>query len=84
MIPTILKSNDNELIKRIYKAQTENPSPGDFIELVKNDYEMIQEEFNENKILNMSKESFKQFIKEKIKTAAFNYLRKLQSFRKFT
>ena len=39
---------------------------------------MIQEEFNENKILNMSKEPYKQFIKEKIKTAAFNYLRKLQ------
>ena len=39
---------------------------------------MIHEEFNENKILNMSKEPYKQFIKEKIKTAAFNYLRKLQ------
>ena len=39
---------------------------------------MIEEEFNENKIINMSKESFKHFIKEKIKTAAFNYLRKLQ------
>jgi hypothetical protein len=39
---------------------------------------MIQDEFNENKILNMSKESFKKFIKEKLKTAAFNYLRKLQ------
>ena len=78
-LQTILKRSDNELIKRIYKAQAENPSPGDFIELVKKDFVTIREEFNESKILNMTKESFKKVIKEKIKTAAFDYLRTLQA-----
>ena len=77
-LQTILKRNDNELIKRIYRAQAQDPSPGDFIELVKKDFEMIKEDFNENKIQNMTKGSFKKFIKEKIKTAAFDHLRKLQ------
>ena len=40
---TILWREDNELIKRIYKAQAENPVPGDLSELLIADFEMIEE-----------------------------------------
>ena len=33
---TMLFRNDQELNKRVYQAQKENPSPGDFVELIKN------------------------------------------------
>ena len=32
---TLLSRNDQELNKRVYKAQKENPSPVDFVELIK-------------------------------------------------
>ena len=39
----ILKREDKELVMRIYKAQVENPSTGDMIELLKNDFSIIEE-----------------------------------------
>merc|ERR1712115_524774 len=38
---TILKRNKTELIKRIYEEQKQNPSRGDFSELIKEDFRMI-------------------------------------------
>ena len=51
---TILRREDKELIKRIYKAQVENPVPGDLSELLKADYEMIEEAIDEIAIVNTS------------------------------
>ena len=39
---------------------------------------MIDVEYDERKITNMSREAYKRFVKDKIKMAAFNYLRKMQ------
>ena len=35
----ILQKNPTEMIKKIYETQKQNPSPGDFSEIVKNDME---------------------------------------------
>ena len=77
-LQNILKRADHELIKRVYKAQVEDPTPGDFAELVRNDFAMINEQLDESKIENMNKQSYKEFIKTKVKVAAFNFLKKLQ------
>ena len=37
-----------ELVKRIYEAQKDNPTKGDFIKLVKKDLEMIEQDFAES------------------------------------
>ena len=74
----ILKREDKELVKRIYKAQVENPFPGDMIELLKNDFSIIEEELNETAIANTSANSYKKFIKKKIRFAAFKYLVELK------
>ena len=73
-LQTILKRSDNELIKKILKAQMENPTIGDYIELVKRDFEMIGEEINVNEIEQTSVNSYKRFIKNKIRKAALKYL----------
>ena len=43
----IINKPDTELIKRVYNAQKTNTSKGDWIELVKKDFELIGEQFDE-------------------------------------
>ena len=45
-LQTILKRDEGELIRKIYKAQARNPTPGDFVELVKTDFNKIKESFD--------------------------------------
>ena len=73
-LQTILKRNENELVKKILKAQMENPTIGDYIELVKRDFAMIGEEINVNEIEQTSVNSYKKLIKNKIRKAALKYL----------
>ena len=43
----VLSREEGELVKRVYKAQKENTTTGDFVDLVKQDFEMIGEVLNE-------------------------------------
>ena len=61
----ILTREDNELVKRIYRAQKDNPTRGDFVELVTEDLKMIKEDFDEDNFLKFSKIDFKNHIKNK-------------------
>ena len=65
-------------MKRVYQAQKENPSKGDFIELVKTDLDMIGEPFNEEEIISKNKNTFKTHIKRKVIEAAFRDLKNTQ------
>ena len=62
-LQTILTRNDQKLIKRVYKTQKENPSLGDFVELVKNYFEMIEMNLDEDSISEMSRDAFKKHSK---------------------
>ena len=74
----ILHRNDEELVKRVYKAQRDNPTPGDFICLVKKDLEDMGEVFKEEDIMSKNKNQFKLHIGKQIKAAAFKILKALQ------
>ena len=74
----ILKREDDELVKRIFTAQKSNPCPGDFTELIKKDFEVIKEDYNERKVQNMSKNEYKKHVKSRIKSAALDYLKEIQ------
>jgi hypothetical protein len=74
----IIDRQDNELIKRIFNAQKVNQSPGDWIELVKTDFKIIDEEFNEANIQRISAKDFKVGMRGKIRNAAFQHLQGLQ------
>ena len=76
---TILKREDEELTKRVLKAQITNPCPGDFIKLVEEDFKRLGTPFDIDFVENSSTEFYKKLVKTKVKNAAFEYLRKLQN-----
>ena len=75
----ILKRAEGELIKRVYEAQKQHPTTGDFIELVRKDMEVIGQDFNEEYIKSESKSQFKSHIKKKIREAALKELKLIQN-----
>ena len=75
----ILKRDKNELLKRVYIAQKENPTEGDFAELVKKDFELLGEVIDENKIEAMDSKTYKDHIKAKIREIAFKDLTTIQA-----
>ena len=58
----ILNRSEGELVKRVYVAQRNNPTKGDFIELVKQDLNDIGEDFDEETIRCQTKTIFKAHI----------------------
>ena len=77
-LQTILQRNDNELTKKVYMEQKRNPTPGDYSELVKKDFELIEEIMDESSIIGCGADKLKTKIKKKIKMAAFKFLRNKQ------
>ena len=77
-LQTILKREDRELTKKVYRAQTKNPVDGDFYMLVKEDFNNIGEEIDEIRIANTSTNLYKEHIKKKTRAAAFENLKRQQ------
>ena len=78
-LQTILKRSNEELTKRVFEAQKQSATKGDYFELVKEDFENIGEELNEEEIIATPVQAFKRSIKEKTKLAALQYLQNKQS-----
>ena len=78
-LQTILKRADNEITKKIFKAQSKSPLKGDFYNLVKEDFRNIDEVMNEAAITETTVKAFKAHIKTKTRIAAFKYLEAKQS-----
>lgn len=75
----ILNKSSNELIHRVYLAQRDNPTKGDFVELVKADLERIGIDYDEEWFKGLTKVQFKQHIKNNISKLVFKDLKSLQS-----
>jgi hypothetical protein len=77
-LQNILQRDKNEMVRRVYEAQKEDPSSGDFVELVNEDCAAIKLDMTEKDIEKMPKLRFKKIVKAKVLKAAFEYLRTLQ------
>ena len=66
----ILSRDNEELIKRVYTAQKEDPTSGDFVKLVGKDLELLEITHEELTLGNITKQK----IKLAAKSAAFNFL----------
>ena len=75
---TILQKDENEMVRKVYEAQKVQPSSGDFIQLVKEDCAKIGLDMTDKEIGKTQKQKFKNIVKSKVITAAFNYLQMLQ------
>ena len=71
----ILGRNKEELIRRVYNAQRDNITHGDFVELVKGDLEYIGKAFDEESIMLQTKPQYKNHIKKKIRAKVFEDLK---------
>ena len=78
-LQTVLQRPENELTRRVYMAQTEDVLPGDFYQLVQQDLQVLGGGISDRYIQETSRSSFKKEIKMKIRSAAFEYLKMLQS-----
>ena len=76
---TLLNRSDNELTKKIYKAQQKLPIKGDWAQKVWADMEKVQLGIEENDIIKMKKSSFKNLVRKKVRTAVFCSLKVTQS-----
>ena len=77
-LQTILKRCDEELIKQVYVCQKENPVPGDWCTLLKEDFEKTNIHMTDDQIEKMSEKDYKKLIKYKTREAAFVYLQTLK------
>ena len=67
--------SEDELTRRIYNSQKSNPVKGDWIQYLKEDFELIGEEINEKIAQETSKYEYKKIIKEKIRQKVFHNLK---------
>ena len=72
----ILTREDEELIKRIYRKQKEDPTKCDWILILKRDFEFIGKNLYGEKIRCILKYEYKNWIKMQVEKAAFeSYLK---------
>ena len=74
----ILNEEEDTLIQKFFSAQNEYPAKGDWVVTVKQDLTDLDINLSFDQIKNTSKQAFKDIVKEKIKSSAFNMLTKLQ------
>ena len=75
----ILKREPTELVRRVFEAQNKNPTEGDYINLLQEDFELAKIPYNESAIIAMGQEEYKKYIKKHIKNAAFAHLQNLEA-----
>ena len=75
---TILKRDDEELVKRVFREQEKNTTPGDFYELIKNDFSEYNLTYNEDMITSSKDDDYKNMIRESIRKVAFTDLKSAQ------
>ena len=75
----ILSRNDTELIRRLYQAQKNTSSAGDWVKLVESDKQELNISLTDSEIQGVSKQMFKSYIKEKVKINYLNHLISLKT-----
>ena len=78
-LQTILKRPNSELIRKIYEEMKNDPIPGDWSELVKNDFEEINLHIDNKIIQEMDIAKYKTLIKKEVREAAFKEFKVKQS-----
>jgi hypothetical protein len=73
-----MKRSEEELTKRVYNAQKENPIKGDWIQYLKEDFKYIKEDINETEAKEKTKHEYKTLIKKKVRQQVFLVLKVVQ------
>ena len=76
---TLLLRPENEITKKIYRAQAKNPCPGDWVLLLQEDMRKYDMLISEEDICGMSKDIFKAYVQKKVRNLAFFELSQAKS-----
>ena len=76
---TVVRKENEELVKEIYIAQKASPTEGDFCKLVEADKTEINLQMQDEEITQMNETKFKNTVKVKVKEAAFKKLLEIKS-----
>ena len=68
---TILKRPENEITKKIFRAQSKSPCPGDWVKLVQEDMSKYKIQLSEEDIVGMDESKYKSYIKYKVRSKSF-------------
>ena len=74
----ILKRDANETISKVYHKQKDSAVKGDWPNLLKEDFNFIGIEINEEEFIATPKATYKKNIKQLINKAVFKYLMNLK------
>ena len=77
-LKTLMMRDEEELTKRILRELEKNSCPGDFIELIKEDFQKIGKEYTEGFVTNTGQIEYKQTIKNLTRKKAFKDLVNVQ------
>ena len=75
---TLLRREEEELTLRILREQQKNTSPGDFAELVKDDFAQNNLIYDEEMIKGAKENDYKTLIRKHVRETAFNDLKRKQ------
>ena len=74
----ILKRTEKEIILKVYTAQKESPSQGDWIDLVQEDMNLLNLNISDNVISETSQDDYKRIVKNKVQIHALEKLKSRQ------
>ena len=77
-LQTLLKRPESEITKKIYRAQYKNPLPGDWVKLIQEDMTKYSIHLSEDDICGMDSETYKSYIKRKVRNVAFSELSQMK------
>ena len=74
----LIHDKEESLLKNFFQAQCDQPTRGDWVSTVKQDLTEVNIDMSFEEIRNVSKEAFKDLVKDRIQKLALVYLKKLQ------
>ena len=81
---TIVTRSDMELTRRVFNDQRDDPVKGDWVNILKEDFNFIGEEINEEDAKSTSKFEYKKKIKNMVRQKVFENLKQVKESHRLT
>ena len=77
-LQVILKRHDDEITRKIYRCQKNSPLPGDWCQLIADDFDKMNFHMSDDLIAQMPEAEYKKLVKKAVYDTAFNQLQLLK------
>ena len=77
-LQTLLKRHDEEITRKVYICQKSSPLPGDWCQLVAEDFSKMNIHMSDEQIAQMQEDDYKKLIKRNVHDTAFHELQQFK------